>query len=170
MSNLTKEEYLKLVEKFFNEQYDEVPFIESLPNDAWIYADPPAKDKMKLPGHDGITDLTNVKKDKIAEILHTCRNIKIGNFLVKITKYHGEPDYEGGANFGLDICIYEEKVKSNPPSKIQYKVDVHKDTRFSGRVWIEHFNSFKIGANIPLETVVEIVRWLQAIKRMSAFL
>jgi len=76
------------------------------------------------------------------------------------------------AQLTMDITVYQEKYRtpSGAPCKMSYKMDFSQDDRFSNRPWITYFNTQGRAHNIPVETVVEIVRWLQALKRMNAFL
>jgi hypothetical protein len=169
--NITKEDYLKLLEEMSNneEDLDNSPPIE---DESWIWADPPVKDKIKISNYHGVIDATKFKKEEIQDALYKCMNIQIGNFLLKIDKYHGFPDTHGnGSNLTLDIQTWEKKYRtpSGNPCNMDFRVDLSKDDRFANRPWINLFNGC-YGSKVPVETVVEIVRWLQAIKRMTAFL
>lgn len=166
MSNWSKDEYLRLLELYATEQYGSDNPIEDL--DAWIPAEAPIKEKMKS-SFNGCIDLTNCKRENIQDALYRNSNIKIGNFLIRITKHSGY--IEDKVNLTMDISVWEDKqiVSNKRPCKIACKVNFAQDSRFETRPWTNSFRS-GIGTKIPAETVVDVVKWLQAITRMTAFL
>ena len=172
MDTLSQEEYLRLIEQLVEQQYDDLEASEDI---EWIPAESEIVQRLKLPDHNKVLNLTNIKKSEIEEQLLKCRNIRMGSFLIKISRYHGElailGHNAGEVDIGMDVCIYEEQecMHLNRTSKMTTKLNVCKDTRFDNRPWLKYFNSFKIGQNIPMDTAADIVRWLQAITRMSAF-
>lgn len=174
MSNsFTRKDYLSLIQKFAEEQYDTPEDEEPKIEDYWIPSEPEIKKKIQEPTNAGAADVTKVKKDQIMDCLKKFRNIKVGNFLVKITKYH--TDESGDFTKGMvDLYIYEEKSKtaSGQPTKMHNKINLAKDDRFDSRPWLSHSNRYnpEYLTKVPMETVLDIVRWLQGIHRMSAFL
>lgn len=174
MNPISKEEYIALLEQLADEQYgdDSTPEL-TIQEESWIPAEPYAKERMKAASVNGTIDVTKFRKDKIQEALYKCVNIKIGIFLIRIEGYHGYPDKLGkGTNLTMDIAIWEEKytTPTGNPCKMTYRVDFFKDNRFYNRPWLNYFNTYGKAHNMPVETVVEVIRWLQAIKRMTAFL
>jgi len=176
MTSISKEEYLKLLEELTDQQYDsdeDEPL--NPPDEAWIWADPPAKEKIRIHNHHGVVDVTKCRKDSIQEALYKCMNIKVGDFLIKIERYHGYPDKFGkGVDLTMDIEVWEKKYKtpSGNPCNMDFRMDWSKDNRFFGRKWLQWFdNGISSSAqNVPVDTVVDIIRWMQAIKKMGAFL
>lgn len=172
MSTLNEQEYWDLCQRLANQQYsDEEDYYEMdpsiIPDSVWMPSEPSAKENI-LPDYNGVIDFTNAKGSQILNKIHKCRNFQVGSFLIKITKYKGEP---GGIK--LDLIIYEEDKKKKDKSKqfnIVNKLDVSKDDRFKTRDWKSYFNSMKMGTNIPLEKITEIMRWLQAIQKMRVYL
>lgn len=167
---MTKEEYLALVTRLTEQQYNCIS--GSTANDqAWIPAISPAKEKMKSrEDHNGLLNLSNIKKDKVIEFLTLNKyfNLKVEDFLVKISRYSYDSKEKKTT---LDLSIYEEKTinQGSIKSKILNKVDLIKDPRFETRPWLKYFNSLKMAKNIPIEEMGNIVRWLQAISKLAAF-
>lgn len=170
---LSKEEYLKLLEEVANQEYnDDLEELGPIDEGAWIWADPPAKDKMRIHNSYGTCNAMGLKKDKIQEMLYKYKNIQVGHFLIRIDEYHGYPDKFGkGTDLTMDIEIWERRFKtpSGMPCQMDYRVDLSQDNRFFGRPWLLLFKGSS-ASKMPVETVVDIVRWMQAIKKMSAFL
>lgn len=174
MNQLSKEDYLRLLEQYANDQYGNEDPILNIDDfqDAWIPAESPAKERMITANAYGSIDLTNVKKEKIIEALYKCTNLKIGNFLIKITRYSGQPDKNNqGPDLTMDVSIWEDKFKtpSGNPCKMTYRVNFKKDTRFDTRPWAKLFGNGS-ASKVPNETVIDIIRWMQALNRMTAFL
>lgn len=169
MTTFTQKEYIEMLEKLVNEQYDdEEETINSNIVNSWIPADPPAKDGMKKVSNDSFIDLTKVKKDKIEDCIYNYRNIRIGKFLLKIIKYSSKPNELQGiykSDLELNIVIYEDKTP-----QLSSKVDVKNDIRFTGRSWQSNFNQFKAGMYIDIPSTIDIIRWLQAISRIGCFI
>jgi hypothetical protein len=171
MSHLTTQEYLELCERLAEQYYNqEDDYEQNIPDENWIPAESEAKEKLKrMINHNGFIDLTNAKQSQIANKVHTANNFKVGAFLVKITKY--KVNISGDTH--LDIIIYEEKLIRNKffkDTKISVKVDPTKDMRFSTRNWAGYFKTDKKGMNVPMGDFPEIIRWLQAVQKMKAFL
>lgn len=162
MRNITEQEYFELCERLADQYYDDIE-PEVLPEESWIPSESEATLKLKkmLPGRDGVIDLTDASKSQVFNRLHDNSNFKIGNFLLRIIKYKGEP-LEG---ITLDIVIYEER------KKISVKIDPTKDDRFQTRSWANYFKSvLKTGKDIPINVLPDIVKWLQVAQKLKAFL
>lgn len=168
MKSLTEQEYFELCQKVANSYYDLDTVEPEPPENSWIPSESPAKEKMKemLSGSNGIIDLTDANRGQVSSKIHTCSNFKIGNFLLKISKYRGEPN----KNLKVDIFIYEDRKAGNY-GKISVKLDPTKDDRFQTRDWAGYFSTIqKVGKDIPIEDLPNIVRWIQAVQKMKAFL
>lgn len=170
MSRLNPQEYLELCERLAEQYYNQDEEIEEIPEESWIPAESEAKEKLKrMLNHNGFVDLTNASKSQVINRIHTSNNFKVGNFLIKITKFCGAP-VEG---IRADLIIYEDKTIRNKffrDTKISVKIDPNKDMRFSSTNWKGYFNTDKKGIDIPMETIPDIIRWLQAVQKMKAFL
>lgn len=171
MSHLSPQEYLELCEKLAEQYYNQDDdYSQTIPEESWIPAESEAKEKLKrMLNHNGFIDLTNAKQSQIADKVHTSNNFKIGAFLVKVTKYR----VDASGKTHLDAIIYEEKLVRNKffkDTKISVKVDPMKDMRFSSRNWAGYFKVDKKGMNVPIDEFPEIIRWIQAVQKMKAFL
>lgn len=62
------------------------------------------------------------------------------------------------------------RTPSGNPCNMDYRINLHKDNRFTNRPWLNEFGPQGEADDVPIETVVDIIRWLQALKRMNAFL
>jgi len=172
MSSFTKEEYIALLQKIADSQYED-PEPDLTVEMEWIPSEPEIKKKMHLVNKDGSVDLTAAKKEKVKEILlnYKYANLQIGDFLIRITKYHGEPGQKG-ALITLDVAVYQYSYRtlSGAPCKMLNKLNLSKDVRFTNRPWLSYFASWgDIGYNIPIDVMVDIIRWCQAVKKLSAF-
>jgi len=173
MNTFTKEEYLALVEKLAEDHYGDDGDNEPITEMEWIPSESDYARKVHLVNKDGTIDLITAKKDKVRKVLleYKYANLAIGNFLIRITNYHGKPNSKTGADISLDISLYQ-KVSRTPnggPCNMLNKFDVFRDSRFEGRPWLTHFNGY--GAHkVPLETMVDIIRWIQVIQNLTAFL
>lgn len=180
MNSLSEQEYWDLCQRLANQQYsDEEDCYEmdlsNIPESVWMPSEPAAKEKMlraiKSADYNGVIDLTNAKSTQILEKIHKCRNFQVETFLIKVTKFKGDP-----SGIKLDIVIYEEDKKKRKPNKqsnqfnVVNKLDVSRDDRFKTRDWKTYFNNTKTGKDIPLEKITEIFRWLQAIQKLKAYL
>jgi hypothetical protein len=177
MNAISKEDYLKLLEDLANDQYgyDEQPEDTHVPDEAWIPSESVAKEMIRMKNLHGKIDVTKFRKDKIQDALYKCMNIQVGDFLIKIESYHGHPDKFGkGVNLTMDIEVWEKRYQTptGRPCNMDFRIDWSRDNRFFGRKWLDYFGggTNSSGINVPVETVVEIVRWMQALKRMTAFL
>ena len=167
-NNLTDEEYLDLVVKLADQQYDNS---DHLPEQVeWTYSEPLVKEKMLRSKNDAIIDFSKFKKDKIKELLFVNTNIKVFDFLIRITLFHGTPD-KNGAYFSLDATLYQEVHKtplSGVPCNMTIPFDPYRDKRFATRSWLKNFTGCH-GKNIPQENLIDIILFLQAIKNIPAF-
>jgi len=160
MKHFTKEEYIELLEYLTNHQYDlEEP--EKLEEKIDCTPIEPRVKKKLLSNHN-LIDLTMVRREKLKDLILDHKNIIVGPFKISITC----PRRQLTDTTVFSISIWEEEKGS----KIIRKVDVQSDDRFGKREWKKYFSKFKTGNNIPEDDLVDIVRWLQAIHKLTAFL
>jgi len=169
--SLTDQEYLDLIQKLVDHQYDDAIDDYDIDKMEWIPAEAEIKAKIPKLNNRGMIDLTHVKSSKLKEEILKCGNLRVGSFKVVLTHYHGVPS-QSGAQLCVDLEVREEKTKtpSGQECRVDYRADLLKDSRFKGRPWLKYFSNGSCGSNIPIDTVVEIVRWMQAVKKLSAFL
>lgn len=177
MTPISKDDYLKLLEDLSNDQYgsDDYSDEQHIPDEAWIPSESGVKEMIRFKNLHGKIDVTKYRKEQIQDALYKCMNIQVGEFLIKIESYHGQPDKFGkGANLTMDIEIWEKRyvTPTGRPCNMDFRIDWSKDNRFFGRKWLSYFSGGTRSSafNVPVETVIEIVRWMQALKRMTAFL
>jgi hypothetical protein len=176
MNNITDKEYLALCEQLLNEQYggSDDDSIDKIPDSSWIPAVPEIKQKMIAASSQGIVDLTTTKKDKILDAIYKCSNVKVGTFSLKISTYRGLPGTKGMGNLGasMDFSLMEERLKtpSGRPCRMTYRVKITEDKRFHGRPWLKYFVVDGYASRMPVETIVEFIRWLQVMQKLPAFL
>lgn len=175
MNFLSKEEYLQLIESAQDDEgYDEMDNKDS--PDAWIPAESPIKWKMertRAAASHGVIDVLKYRKEQIRDAIYKCMNLQVGEFIIHINRYNGHPkDKQLHGPLTLDINVMQERYKtpSGAPCKMSYKFDFFQDNRFSHCEWINLFASNGYANEVPIETVVNIVRWMQALRRMNAFL
>lgn len=177
MTSISKEEYFKLLEDLDSDQYgdNDIPEDTHIPDEAWIPSESGAKEMIRLKTFHGKIDVTKYRKEQIQDALYKCMNVQVGDFFIKIDSYHGQPDKFGkGANLTMDIEVWEKRYQtpSGAPCNMDFRIDWSKDNRFFGRKWLSYFGggTRSSGINVPVDTVIEIVRWMQALKRIGAFL
>src|ERR1017187_8217485 len=162
-----------MLESLNSDQYDsdDDSCVPENYEEAWIPAVSPEKEKMFRTVRNGQLDITKYRKEQIRDAIYKVVNLTIGEFLIHISEYHGMPvrNKPQEAKLTLDITLYGTKYKTDSglPCNMQSKLDPKTDNRFTGKPWLEKFS----GADadyIPVETVVDIIRWLQALKRMNA--
>jgi hypothetical protein len=172
MKSFTNDDFLRLVEELTERQYGLDSADEESEN-YWMPADPAAKDKIKKPGEGGGIDISKIRKEDIQDMLYKHTNFKIGVFLIRITKYHSYPvKNKASTDLKMDLAFWHEvtKTATGAPCKMTYRFDIGKDNRFSNRSWLSYLTSKAIMKDVPVETVVDIFRWFQALHRMTAFL
>lgn len=160
---MTEQEYIDLILKYSKDDLDEEPIVDSI-----NYSRP----QNNVVRNSGVVDLTKTNKDKIIQAIIKSSNIRIYEFLIKIdSRILIDVATKKSTNI-YDIVIYEENGKNHfgMPNKLLSKVNPTSDKRFEDREWTKHFNNgIKKGMNIDLETMYDIIKWLQMIKKLSAF-
>lgn len=167
MKNFDKDEFLELINKLLKDQYGTMDE-EQIPDNAWLPSESPFKQKLISPNYSTVIDLTDCKSSELYNTISSkLSNIKVGNFIIRISKCH----YHINKLEGINLYLHEEKKTTHlgKMSKITSKIDIHNDIRFNKCIWISYFNSSRLGESIPLNTLVDIVRWLQGLNRLSAF-
>ena len=154
---LTKEEYLELVIKLVDQQYGNK--IDT------VYEDKiPSK-----PDSNSIIDVTSYKKPDIIAALLRCSNLKIGNFIIKIDSYSYKED---GYSMKYDLRIFEESphIYLNRPCKKTTKLVPANDSRLDSRPWAVYFSQGSFAVSVPQDSLLDIIRWLQAMGKIAAFI
>ncbi len=179
ISGLSDEEYISLLKSLTKQQYsdqiededEDDPF--AILNDSSQDWEPSNQYEFKekksvLPNRENTTDLTSAKWEDIKTRLHIAGHIRVGSFLVRIKRYEvNTPDIT------LDIEISEEKKKNfgGNTAKIAEKISTTKDSRFKNKTWITYFkNPLLGGMKIPIDTVADIIKYLQFVYANPAFL
>lgn len=167
-----RKDYLKYLKELTNEQYsfydDEEETEKDTADNSWVWAEPPAKEKMKIIVFNGVVDATELRKDQIKESLGKAKNIKVGEFTLRIRDVYGRDPLEKGV---LSLEVYEKRTKTptGQPCNMDYRCDLSKDKRFASRPWLSYFKG-SWGRDVPIDTIIDIVRWMQALKRLTVFL
>lgn len=181
MNRFTKEDYLRMLHEAAQEQYgsEDGDYVEPLPQideSAWIPAIDPRKEQMlerlRRSTMYGRIDAAKLRKEQIQDALYKCVNLEVGGFILHVNEYHGHPTPKKGKELTLDISILsrQNRTATGAPCSMDLPANLHKDDRFQKRPWLHLFDVKGRAYEVPMETVVDIVRWLQALKRMNAFL
>jgi hypothetical protein len=182
MNSLTNQEYLELCQKLVDQQYDDAVDNYDAFKMEWISAEPEAKEKIINYNDRCIFDLTTVHSSKIKEQLLLNNNFRVGKFKIRIFRY--QQRHQILPKKGLTVSnilndkifnaieIWEERNRTpnGIPCKIDYPMIFDEDDRFTGCEWVGYFGDGNEGRSIPINTVVEIVRWLRCVMKLSAFL
>lgn len=174
MGTFTKQEYLELVSKLAEQQYDQLIDDDEEEYIEWSPSEPEIREKPVRVRSDATTDLTNAKKSALPDLIFKSTNLKVHNFTIKITTYHGEPD-DKGATLNVGFTLYHEVNKTpnlGAPCKMTYACNVYKDDRFKNRPWLKFFDTAtgSHATDIPTETLIDIIRWIQVVVKYPAFL
>jgi len=173
MQFLNKQEYLDFINKLLDQQYnDDEPEVKE-EDSHWMPAESPLKDKIPIGVLSGTMDLTDARKEKINTALANASNFKVDHFLVKVKRNQLNPKTNSlTLNPTLDIELYEERFKtpSGNPCRMTYRLDIGKDSRFTQCKWANYFGAGSTARNVPKEVFIDIIRWMQALKRLTAFL
>lgn len=160
---MNKEEYLKLIEKIFNEQlnesYDE---IEDHHYEMIITSASELKERRHK---NTIIDLNKFKKPDWNSLIDQYNNFIIDNFSIKITlRKRMVLNHET-----YEMCLYETVTQSNKYQTIK-KINVNKDSRFMNRNWRVKFDNKNKGTGLNKNEVLEIFHWIRAISKLTAFI
>jgi hypothetical protein len=172
MNPISKQDYLKLLEAISEQQYSEPeePAIE-VPESSWIWGESPVKDRLRTASLQQTIDVTLLHKDQIKKAIKSARNIKVGNFSIKIKGYYQSEKLN---NDFMHLDIYERRTKTptGQPCNMDYKAELTTDKRFAGRGWLSYFtkDSPGLARNVPIDTVVDIIKWMKALKNLTIFL
>jgi len=170
---ISMEEFLKLIKEVMEEE-------ENLKEDdeAWIPSTSKIlekynKSKKNLSSNkSGSIDVTNMKKDEILKYIKIRNEFKVGDFIIHVS--------DGSKEDHVNIHILENqrKTASGFPCNMLVKKDVIKDKRFSSCPWISYFyynckygkTSRRTAIDVPVEEIINIIKWVKAINKMTAFL
>ncbi len=172
---ITKEEYLKLIQKAYH-QDDELDDGEEL---FWIPAKPEIKKKLQnLIKPNGDINATKMKKAEFSKLINKHNRITIGNFMVHIKSIVNPTGIDNVVEDAVEITeetkynivLYEVKktTPSGMPCNIQVKLNIAKDNRFDDRQWAKGFT--QLGGSVSDKTLIELLKWMQAITKLPAFL
>lgn len=170
MKSISYEDYVQLLDSLSEDPYDQDD--QSYDDVVWMPSESSAKERMLAAREqkNGRVNVTKYRKSDIQEALYKTKSVAVDSFLLRINSYHGYPSPKE-ANLSMDITLWEThyKTPSGGPCKMEYRLNPALDKRFANCKWLHYFQESS-ARNVPTETVVEIVRWLQALKRMNAFL
>jgi|ERR1035437_191717 hypothetical protein len=177
MSEFNNKEYLELINRLLDEQYSDDACDLPITSDSWIPAETEIKNKISKLKENINIDLSKAKKSEILKIFTDYKqaNIKVDNFRIKVESYimhdRYKEDYKGEGDPIFSIRVYEEKSRTPGgfPCKMEYSVDFNKDKRFSNRFWLNKLgNGF--GSNLTINETVDIIKYMQIVKKLAAFL
>lgn len=167
MKSLTDQEYIELCQKLVDQQYDDAIEDYDINKMEWIPAEPEVKKQLQA-NVNGMIDLTTVRSSEIKKQIQLCTNFKVGKFKLRLSRYFEQND-QATPKYTVEVWEEKDRTPNGMPCRIDFPIDLAKDKRFAGRPWLKHFRG-SYGRDVPLDTVVEIMRWMQAIKKLIAFL
>ena len=174
MRNFTEQEFIDLVNYLNDRRYDYEE--EEMAYDYGVYEDiDPVitiKKKSLIVQNNTWIDLTNANREKIRDSLFKFMGLKIGNYTIRIRNYNGKTCSEEDIALGMSITVYHD-VFMTPlgcPCNMTLPLNVCKDKKFAELSWIGYFSDGGHGTEIPVETMVEIIRYFQVIDKLSSFI
>lgn len=173
MKRFDQQYYLDLCQRLSEQQYDSIDDSNDYDDIAWTPSEPEAKKKITQPNA-AISDVTDMPSSDIKKQIFLYNNLKVGKFKIKINRYCAKPSQEG-AQININLAVWEEKNKTpnGMPCRMDCAVNFIKDTRFIGCSWLKYFGNSgnnNSANNVPIDVAYDIVRWLQALRRLSAFI
>lgn len=168
MTYFKNKDYLELLKDLTDQQYNDT--IDDIEDMEWIPAESPAKNKIINSQNQAIIDLTNIKSNLIKDEILKYTNFKIGSFRTRIRRYLQQPS-QNGAIMSIDLEIWEHQTKtpSGNPCNMDFPINMLQDNRFDKRPWLKYFVK-NVAYSVPIDDAIEIIRWLQGIHRLTAFL
>jgi hypothetical protein len=158
--NFSKEEYLDLITNIADKQYSTLNDLDSQITPEYFH----------LLISNSVIDFSKVKSSQIKDTLFKGNNIKVYDFIIHINFFHGSP-IKDGTNLTVDVSLFHEQHKtklSGKPCKMMTPFNITKDDRFANRSWLFYFKGSH-GKEIPIDILVEIIRWMQVVQKLAAF-
>ena len=169
MKSFTNEEYLALCQKLLEEQYDEALDDYNIEDMECVPSATVAKKKREKANSSGMIDLTDAKSNTIKSQLFKCTNLKVGMFKLRIRTWNDNLD-DDKMLFSVEVWEERHKTPSGMPCKIDFAMNFAKDSRFKDRPWLKYFGGGNSAYQMPIDTIVEVIRWMQIVKKLTAFL
>lgn len=193
MTEINKEEFIKLLKQLTDEQYDVNVSMDEQDDMAILAQESPQHDFFKLAGtvdrkifktrslsfkakeldikldneafnNGGSIDLTNSTLQEIKASIKRSNRIRMGKFTIQLKS-------DTGATVNIQIFEDKDRYFNGHRKIIPEKVNIKKDDRFNNQEWIIYFkNPLLGGSNIPLDIAADIVKWVQVVYKYPAFL
>lgn len=166
INSLSREEYIKLLNAVLKEQQEEDLEV----NKEYLEKEPTKKPlRFNYVESQGIIDATTMSRQEIDDAWKNQGNIKVGDFLLKVSTFAGDAD---NPHVYFNLYDYEKDEKGKV---ISTKIDVRNDVRFSSVNWLDFCekpsNFFKVGLiKAPLPVALNVIEWLQKLDRVGAFI
>jgi len=163
MSKITKEDYLKLLDAVLKEQH-----IDDLEiNQEYLDDKEPVKSPIRFNyvESQGVIDATDMTRETIDFTWKNQGNIKVGNFLLKVSTFAGDAEHP---YVYFNLYDYERDDKGKV---ISTKIDMLKDIRFTNVEWKQYCNKQSVHKIIqaPLHIALDTIEWLQKLDKLGAF-
>jgi len=175
---ISMEEFLKLINEIVEEEERDSKFSDeyfeegtSLPSVFEILnkmKDPPKK-AVQLSNKSGTIDVENMKNNEILRHVKTKNEFKVGDFIIHVS------DGSKVDHVNIHILENQRKTASGFPCNMLVKKNVISDKRFASCPWLSYFSG-KYGVprrtayDVPTEEIINIIKWVKAINKMTAFL
>lgn len=115
--------------------------------------------------------LDNVGRERLEKALLSSGNCTIGRFILKIHRDKGAVAKRRDDKAGcLSVSLYEKGDDG-----LDRRVQMERDYRFREAPFLTYFDKpshkvQEVGKNVPIEDLVLLLRWLQAINNIGAFI
>lgn len=162
MSNKLKD-YFRLCQDLAERQYDALGEFVWSPGESELALK--IKSKQTEPKSQ-IYDISDLKKAEIKDIIANNKNIKINNFIAKLTNYR----YENKICVKISLTLYEFKSYKGIKNLISQKVNPIKDSRFKNEKWASYFDSFECAEDVDIDELVNILKYIQFIGKHGHFI
>ena len=173
MTTFTEQEFIDLVNYLNDRRYDYEE--EESTYDYGFYDDNDpvisVKKKSLIVQSNTWIDLSKATREEIRDSLFKFMGLKIGNYTIRIRNYNGKSNDDQDIALGVSITVYHDVFMTplGHPCNMTLPLNVSKDKRFVGAAWLSYFSDGAHGTEIPVDTMVEIVRYFQVIDKLSSF-
>lgn len=175
---ISMEEFAKLIKEIVEEEEQDLKYsdeyFEKSASTPSVYEilekmGKSTKKVVQLSNKSGSIDVTNMKKEEISRYLNTRNEFKVGDFIIHVDNGSKEN------HINIHILETQRKTASGFPCNMLVKKDVIHDKRFASCPWLSYFYgnygvTRKTAYDIPVEELMNIIKWVKAINKMTAFL
>lgn len=159
MKTFTQKDFLDMCHEVQNQKSDKLEDFLTMCQDIQDYQ----YGKVENETDNEMVDITNTKSNDIKNQLIESNTLRVGNFVVEVEYFDND------STVSMTIKEFSFRTPAGFACKMQQNFSLEDDNRFSGKTWLKSFK-YNRSCRIPINTAIEIIRWLQAINKLALFL